>query len=160
MSEVHSPSAPSDPTVLTGRLATSTEAALIKYAEQVVIKSPETALDFHKTMLGISATFGTYITTLVPIFILGDKDMKIPSATGWPLLIPSIMMLTSSVCFAIGYYPRNAQINPNDIGAVRKARDSVINQRKYLAVGGLASFCFALILMVGLGLFFKARPPE
>jgi hypothetical protein len=148
------------PIVLEGRLPTPAEAALIDYAKQVVIKSVETALDFHKTMLGISATFGASITTLVPILIWGDKDAKIPSGTAqWLLLVPSILMLLSSVCFAFGYYPRHTDLNPNDLASIREAREHVINQRKCLAAFGLGLFWFALMLTVGLVLFLKGHVP-
>ena len=90
---------------LKARAPTPMEAALVDYAKQLVLKSVETSLDFHKTMLSVSATFGSAITTLVPILVWGDKDAKIPGGPGWLLLVPALVMLLSSVSFALGYYP-------------------------------------------------------
>lgn len=135
------------PLEVQARPLTHTELALLEFSKQILLKSTETSLDFHKTMLGISATFGTLITTLAPILVWGDKDAKIPMPAGWLLLIPSLLMLLSAVVFAIGYYPRYRQFNPNVIGEVRTIRDEVIKLRKILAGVGLGLFCSSLLLL-------------
>ena len=143
------------PPILQGRIPSQAETALMEYAKQTVVKSAETALEFHKTMLGVSATFGTSITTLAPILIWGDKDIKINQGYSWLLLIPSILMMLSSVSFAIGYYPRYSALHPNNLDDVLEARNKVIGQRKFLAAIGLGLFCASLISLIGFVFFLK-----
>ena len=106
-------------------------------------------------MLGISATFGSAITTLVPILVWGDKDAKIPSGPGWLLLVPALLMLLSSVLFALGYYPRHATLHPNEIESIRAEREALLRRRAGLAFIGLALFCASLLFLVGLVIFLK-----
>lgn len=150
-----SPTSTQKPKSLSGRLPSVHEAALIEYSKQLVFKSVETSLDFHKTMLSVSATFGSAITTLVPILIWGDKDAKIPVGEGWLLVVPALLMLLSSICFAFGYYPRHTELNINDIKAVRLDRESLLSRRAFLASVGLLLFCGALFLLVGLVIFLR-----
>lgn len=135
------------PLEVLARPLTHTESALLEFSKQVLIKSTETSLDFHKTMLGISATFGTSITTLAPILIWGDKDAKIPMPDGWLLLVPSMLMLLSAIVFAVGYYPKYRQFNPNLINEIKVIRDKAIKARKILAAVGLGLFCSSLLLL-------------
>lgn len=138
------------------RLPTQTELALLEYGKQVMLKSSATAIDFHKTMLGVSATFGTLITTITPILIWGDKDVKVPMPQGWLLILPPLLMLLSSVAFALGYYPRYIQFNPNIVDDVRKVREKTIKSRSLLAGVGLALFCIALLSLTCLVLWLRA----
>ncbi len=142
---------------LVGRLPTPTEAALAEYGKQILLKSVETALDFHKTMLGISATFGTLVAALIPTLVWGDKDAAIPGAEGWLLIVPLLLMLLSSVTFALGYYPRHASISINVIEDIQAAREKIISSRKLLAGVGLGLFSASLLLTVGLTLYFRAN---
>lgn len=148
---------PADPLPLQGRLPSNFESALIEYSKQLVAKSIETSLDFHKTMLGVSATFGSAITTLVPVLIWGDKDAKLPSGPGWLIVVPALLMLLSSVCFALGYYPQHSQLNLNDLHAVRDSRETLLHRRAYLAAIGLGLFCGSVLLLVGLVLFLREK---
>lgn len=141
--------------VITARLPTSGEQALIEYRKQIILKSHEYAVEFHKTMIGVSATLGTTITTLVPILIWGDKDIKIPALVSWPLIFPPILMVISTVLFALGYYPHREDMKINDIDSVRAARDNLMKYRRNLAIFGLLAFNSSLILMVLLVLYFK-----
>ncbi|MBN2346741.1 MAG: hypothetical protein JXO51_10170 [Candidatus Aminicenantes bacterium] len=127
------------------RNPTQAELALLEYGKQTLIKSSEIAMDFHKTMLGISATFGTLITNVTPILIWGSKDEKIPMPEGWLLLIPPILMLISAVVFAIGYYPRYVQFNPNVVDDIRLIRERIMKARRWLAGIGLGLFCAAIL---------------
>ncbi|WP_295936218.1 hypothetical protein [uncultured Xanthomonas sp.] len=138
-------------------MPTPTETMLVEYGKQLLLKSTETALDFHKTMLGISATFGTLVAALIPILVWGDKEAKIPIAEGWLLTLPLLLMLLSSVVFAWGYYPRHATININMIEDIKAAREKVITSRKVLAGVGLGLFSASLLLALGLALYFRAK---
>ncbi|RFF42405.1 hypothetical protein D0A38_16615 [Xanthomonas campestris pv. incanae] len=138
-------------------MPTPTEAALVEYGKQLLLKSTETALDFHKTMLGISATFGTLVAALIPVLVWGDKEAKVPMAEGWLLILPLLLMLLSSVVFAWGYYPRHATININVIEDIKAAREKVITSRKVLAGVGLGLFSASLLLALGLALYFRAN---
>jgi hypothetical protein len=142
---------------LKGRLPDTIESALIEYAKQLITKSVETSLEFHKTMLSVSATFGSAITTLVPILIWGDKDAKLPTGPGWLILVPALLMLISSVCFALGYYPRHSKLNVNDLSAVRAEKDNLLRKRAFLGAIGLGVFCASLLLLVGLVLFLREK---
>jgi hypothetical protein len=143
------------PAFLEARVPTATEVALLEYGKQVLIKSAETALDFHKTMLGISATFGTLITTVTPVLIWGEKDAKIPMPEGWLLIFPPLLMLLSAVAFATGYYPRYIQFNPNIVDDVRRVREQTLASRSRLARIGLGLFCSSLLTLTGLVLWLR-----
>lgn len=142
---------------LVGRMPTPTEEALIEYGKQLLLKSTETALDFHKTMLGISASFGTLVAALTPVLVWGDKEARLPMAEGWLLIIPLILMLMSSVVFAWGYYPRYTTINVNFVEDIKEAREGVIKSRKVLAGIGLGLFSSSLLLVLGLALYFRSN---
>jgi hypothetical protein len=137
------------------RMPTPTEIALLEYGKQVLLKSVDTAIDFHKTMLGVSATFGTLITTATPVLIWGSKDAKIPMPQGWLLIVPPLLMLLSSVVFAVGYYPRYLQFNPNVIDDVRAAREQILASRGRLARLGLGLFCVSLLSLTVLVLWLR-----
>ncbi|MCI1146518.1 hypothetical protein MOP98_12595 [Stenotrophomonas maltophilia] len=143
------------PSPAIGRLATPTEAALLEYGRQLILKSADTALDFHKTMLGVSATFGTLVASLLPILMWGDKDAKIPDAGGMIMIAPLLMMLASSVVFAWGYYPRYSSLSINVIDEIKLARESVIASRKVMAAVGLGLFSASLISALGLAIYFR-----
>jgi len=136
------------PISIEARIATQTELALLEYGKQILLKSSDTAIDFHKTMLQISATFGTLITTITPILVWGDKDAKIPMPEGWLLILPVFLMLLSSIAFAIGYYPRYIQFNPNIVEEIKKVRERINKVRSLLAGVGLGLFCAALISLI------------
>lgn len=137
------------------RIPTQTELALLEYGKQIMLKSSETATDFHKTMLGVSATFGTMITTVTPVLIWGDKDAIIPMPEGWLLIVPSLLMLLSTVAFALGYYPRYLKFNPNVVDDVRRVRDRIIATRSMLAGVGIGLFCSALLSLTFLILWLR-----
>lgn len=145
------------PTEIRSRAATVGETALLEYSKQVVIKSLDNSIDFHKTMLGVSATFGTLTTTLIPILSWGDKDAKIPLPEGWFLLAPSVLMLLSAVCFAIGYFPRSSQLNPNDIAEVKSFRERALTARRRLATIGVIFFSLSILSTVVITVIIRAR---
>ena len=134
---------------------TPTEAALAEYGKQLILKSADTALDFHKTMLGVSATFGTLVAALLPILMWGDKDAKIPESGGVILIFPLLLMLASSVVFAWGYYPRHSSLSINVIDEIKAARESVITSRKIMAAVGLGLFSASLLSALGLAIYFR-----
>lgn len=137
------------------RMPTPTELALLEYGKQVLLKSVDTAIDFHKTMLGVSATFGTLITTVTPVLIWGSKDAKIPMPQGWLLIVPPLLMLLSSVVFAVGYYPRFIHFNPNVLDDVRRVREQILASRGRLARMGLGLFCVSLLSLTALILWLR-----
>ena len=151
------PDAPTVRKTIPGRLPTTQEVALIEYGKQLVSKSVDTSLDFHKTMLGVSATFGSAITTLVPILVWGDKDIKIPAGPGWLILVPALLMILSSITFALGYYPRHSNLNINEIEQVRTDRERLLSRRAFLAAIGLGLFCASLLLLVALVIYLKRQ---
>ncbi len=136
------------------RFPTQTELALLEYGKQVLIKSSETAVDFHKTMLSVSATFGTLITTVTPILIWGDPEKTIPMPESSFLILPLLLMLLSAFVFALGYYPRYLKFNPNIIDEVRRVRERIIKSRSILAGVGLFLFCISLLSLAYFALRF------
>lgn len=129
---------------LEGRAPTASEVALMEFGKQAIVTSLEKSMEFHKTMLQASATFGALITTLAPMLIWGDKDKQIPASEGWWLLIPPILMLLSSVVFACGYFPRHREVQVNVLEELKSARSRVLKQRRALAVAGMALFSVSL----------------
>jgi O-antigen/teichoic acid export membrane protein len=108
-------------------------------------------------MLGVSATFGTLTTTLIPILSWGDKDAKIPLPEGWFLLAPPGLMLLSAVCFALGYFPRSGQLNPNELADVSRFRAKALTARRRLAALGLFLFSLSVLLTVVVTVIIRAR---
>lgn len=145
--DASSESASETPTV-SGRLPSGTEEALLDYGKQLILKSAETSLDFHKTMLASSATFGTLITTLTPILIFGVKDAAIPLSEGWIVVLPQLAMLASAIVFALGYFPGHDEISVDVVQDIKNARKKVIRRRRVLAKWGLGLFCLALLLTI------------
>jgi len=143
-------------TRLEGRSPTTSEAALIEFGKKAISTSLETSLEFHKTMLQASATFGTLVTTLAPVLIWGDKDKAIPTSEGWWLLIPPVLMLLSSIAFACGYFPRHKEVQVNVLEELRKARSEVLRQRRILAVVGMALFCGSLFSLMILAITLRS----
>lgn len=137
------------------RNPTLTEQAIFDYGKQVLLKSSETAIDFHKTMLGVSATFGTLISTVTPILIWGDKEAKIPMSEGWLLILPTLLMILSAAAFALGYYPRYANFNPNIVESIQIFREKMIKLRRFWAIVGISLFCAALLSLTFLVLLLR-----
>lgn len=134
--------------VLPGRLPTAGEVALLEYGRQLTLKSVETVLDFHRTMLGVSATFGALVTSIAPILAWGDKDAKLPMPEGWLLILPTLLMVCSSGVFAIGYLPKYKELSVSVVEDVRRSREEILRSRRALAALGMALFCAALLLTV------------
>jgi hypothetical protein len=70
-------------------------------------------------------------------------------------MVPALLMLLSSVLFALGYYPRHATIHPNEIESIRVEREALLKRRAGFAFVGLALFCVSLLFLVGLVVFLK-----
>lgn len=149
--------ASSAPTPVAARALTIGEEALLEYGKTALVQSVANGIEFHKTMLGISATFGTLLTVLPSILVWGDKDVKIPNAEGWLLAVPMLLMLSSSITFAMGYYPRSSALNPNVIESIATVRDSGLRSRRHLAGVGLGLFVSALLLMLCLLIWLRSR---
>jgi hypothetical protein len=139
------PNEPPPPPTVAARLPTAGEQALVEYAKQAILKSVDVSLDFHKTMLGVSATFGTLVTSLAPLLIWGKSDSTIPHHQGWWLLLPPFLMLLSSCLFALGYFPSHQGVNPNVIEEIERLRSDVLRKRGCLAIAGLCAFACSLI---------------
>lgn len=155
MSDVHREV--ESPVELVSRAPSLSESALAEYSKTLVIKSLDNSIDFHKTMLGVSATFGTLTTTLIPILSWGDKDATIPLPEGWFLLAPPIMMLLSAVCFALGFFPRSGQVNPNELTSVDDFRTKALRSRRRLATAGMVLFSLSVLGTVALTVIIRAR---
>lgn len=134
--------------VLSGRVPSVIESTLIEYGKQLILKSVETSQEFHKTMLQVSATFGTLITTVTPVLVWGDRDAKVPMPEGWLLVVPPLLMLLSSMVFAFGYFPIHQSVRSNMIDDLREARRLVLLWRKRLAGLGMVLFSSALLLLI------------
>jgi len=132
------------------------EIALVQAAQQLVQKTPERLADFHKTMLGATATFGTAIASLAPTLFLG-KEAKVPLPDGWALLLAPLLMLMSTLVFATGYLPRRAQLDLGDSTqlAVELERQAKIG--RWLAVAGLFLFAVAVLAAVSVTLWIRGK---
>lgn len=138
---------PTPPTV-SARMPTAGEQALLEYGKQAAIKSIDVSAEFHKTMLGVSATFGALITSLPPLLIWGKNDSVIRHDQGWWLLIPIFLMLLSSGFFALGYFPSYKRMNINIVAEIERARSDLLRWRSRLGVAGISSFALSLSSVV------------
>ena len=133
-----------------GRQLLPSEEALIEFGRNLVKDSLTQALDFHKTMLGLTATFATLMASSFALLTLGSKDASLYQFVRVLLVVPILLMLSSAVCFALGYYPRRVDIVLNDLTEIKRARDRLLASRYRWAVSGIVLFCLSIVaLLVG-----------
>lgn len=140
-----------------GRISTPAEEAILEYGRRLVLESPATGLDFHRSMLAVSATFGSLLTTLAPLLIGLEAEVAFGSAEGWLLVLPLGLMLVSSVVFAVGSLPSHAEVNINIVEEVSNERKRVLRLRRRLAGLGMLVFSASLLLTVVLALAMGPR---
>jgi magnesium-transporting ATPase (P-type) len=129
------------------------EELLTEWAKSLVSSSIAVSADFHKTMLGLTATFTTLMAGTIGLLILGKTGADL-SISRWRLIIPTLLMLLSSITFCAGYYPRRVHdVPPQDIERIRQIRTSIVNRRFVWAIMGcfffissITAFCVVTIL--------------
>jgi hypothetical protein len=135
------------------RELTSSEEALMEFSKKLVIESVSQALDFNKTMLQLTATFATLMATVFGVLVLGGSAQLLSQFQRILLGIPIFVMLISSICFALGYYPRYGDMRPDDLTDIREKRNHLLRWRVTYAVVGVVMFILSVIsLMVVIAL--------
>jgi hypothetical protein len=137
------------------RIPTPTELALLEYAKQLVLTSASTIVDFNKTMLGVTASFGTLITTVIPLLIWGTGQGSIKGNDKFFILLPLALMLASAVFFALGCLPKTEMLKADVLQAIETSRAKIIGRRMTWAGLGMTLFIASLVATVGLAIWIK-----
>jgi hypothetical protein len=134
-----------------GRMPSPLEEVLIDFGKNLIKDSVTQSIEFNKTMLSLTATFATLMASTFGILVLGLKN-KLPGAFQRTfLIIPVLMMLLSSICFALGYYPRHLKIRLQILKSIEEARDRLLRERRVWAFCGVLFFTLAILtLLIGI----------
>jgi hypothetical protein len=133
------------------QLLTPLDEALLDVGKDLIKESVNQSREFHKTMLGLTATFSTLMASFFVILAIGvtNTPLKLDTIQRIFLIVPVFLMLISSLFFALGYYPRSTNIAIEDLTEVAIIVENVLKNRKLFALLGLLSFILAIILLLG-----------
>lgn len=137
-----------------GRIPSPLEESLFDFGKDIIKSSIAQSLEFHKTMLGLTTTFTTLMASTYGILAFGLKDQRLDDFQRIFLVIPVFLMLLSSICFAIGYYPRRVKVQLQILSIVEAEREKLLRTRRHWAFYGIFLFIFAILsLLVGMIFF-------
>lgn len=131
-----------------GRAPSLYEEGLIEFGKSLFKGSIDQALAFHKTMLSLTATFTTLMASVFGLLTFGINNVDISINQRIFLVIPVLLMLLSSICFTIGYYPRYIEINMQILDTIREARTNLIKTRRLWATCGTILFTLAICSLI------------
>ncbi|MEN6609984.1 MAG: hypothetical protein ABFC24_04015, partial [Methanoregulaceae archaeon] len=107
----------------------------------LIKESVSAGVDFHKTMIPITATFTTAMATIFLYLSFGTTSgHTMTLAERFLMGLPVFAMLASSICFIWGYYPEKETLNPGVIESVEEARNRMIDRRYCWAKWGVLCF--------------------
>jgi len=130
------------------------EETLIEFGKNLVKDSVSQSVEFNKTMLGLTATFVTLMASSFGLLAFGSKDKQLDNFQRVFLVIPVLFMLFSSLCFALGYYPRQVKLKLQVLNTIESARDNLLRTRRNWAFTGILFFALSIFtLIVGIILF-------
>lgn len=118
----------------------------------LIKESVSAGVDFHKTMIPITATFTTAMATIFLYLSFGMTSGHTMTLAERCLMgLPVFAMLASSICFIWGYYPERETLNPGVIESIKEARERMIDRRYCWATRGV--FCFSVsIFLLGVAI--------
>jgi hypothetical protein len=138
-----------------GRMPTLTDDVLLEFGRKLIFDSIALATEFNKTMLGLTATFTTLMASLFSLLAFGLKDVQLNSFQRLILAIPVILMLMSSVSFALGFLPQPENVNLSIINTIEAARNRLLQSKRNFAFIGTGLFCLSIILLISGVLLFN-----
>lgn len=141
----------------TGRIPSPLEQALIDSSKDVVKGSIDQSREFHKTMLGLTATFSTLMASSFSILAFGKKEQPLDNFQRLFLIVSVLLMIASSIIFALGYYPRTTMIGLC-LNKIKEEREAVLKKRGTYARMGLLLFVLALVVLIAGIMFFNIAP--
>jgi hypothetical protein len=121
---------------------TRSEEAILEIGKQMVERSGRGAVDFHKTMLGLAATF---TAAMVTFFGFGSTALKLGFVERIAFAGPIVTMLASTLVFAFGYFPSFWHISFDFLDEIEATHNRSIERRKHLAIVGMFLFAVAVI---------------
>lgn len=134
-----------------GYIPSPSQKTLLEFGQDLVKDSVTLSIEFHKTMLGLTATFATLMASAFAILVAGSEEQHLGSSQRAFLVAPVFLMLASSVCFALGYYPRRVTLRLQVLDTIEEARDTLLRRRQFLALSGISLFVLAICcLLVGI----------
>jgi hypothetical protein len=133
------------------RKLTSEDELLLDFGKDLVKNSISQSLDFHKTMLGLTATFATLMASAFGILVVGTSEKQLDNLQRFFLSVPVFIMLMSSVAFVLGYYPRYTSVQLRHLDRIRHTRNKLVRIRARAALSGVALFVLSIVsLLVGI----------
>jgi hypothetical protein len=132
-----------------GRIPSPLEEVLLDLGKQMFKDSIAQSVEFNKTMLGLTATFATLMASSFGILAFGMKDKQLDTFQRVFLVVPVVVMLSASVCFALGYYPRDVEVRLRVLNTIEAARTTLLRQRATWARRGIALFILAIVALLG-----------
>jgi hypothetical protein len=134
--------------VARGRIPSPLEETLIDYGKDLIKDSVTQSVEFHKTMLGLTASFSTLMASAFGILAFGLNDKQLDNFQRAFLVVPVLLMLLSSVCFALGYYPRSMKLRLRVINTIEDTRNKLLQTRRNWAFGGILFFILSIVVLV------------
>lgn len=134
-----------------GRKLTESEKAMMEFGQDLIKDSVTQTVEFHKTMLGLTATFATLMASSFAILTVGSGDQPLDGFQRFLSIVPVVLMMLSAVCFALGYYPRRLRFRANDLSEIEEVRNKVLRSRGFWAICGVALFILSIVsLLIGI----------
>jgi uncharacterized membrane protein YidH (DUF202 family) len=121
---------------------------LLDFGKTLINSSITQSIEFHKTMLGLTATFVTLMASSFGIVAFRLENYQLDGFQKTLLVIPIFLMLVSSVCFALGYYPRFIEVRLQILDSIKEARNKLIRIRRVWAFVGVTFFILSIFALV------------
>jgi hypothetical protein len=130
------------------RELTQLDEAILEFGRSLYKDSLSLSLEFHKTMLGLTATFSTVMASVFALLVFGSENQQIGLEERRFLIAPIFVMLMSSMFFAFGYYPRRSTFSLNNLSSIREARQKLMMSRWLFAILGCFSFGLSISILI------------
>lgn len=136
------------------RIPSIADKALFELGKNLFQESLSLIIRFNKTMLGLTATFVTFMASSFGILTLGSKNLQLNFNQKLALTIPVTLMLFSSACFMFGYLPRQVKFDLHILDSIKLARMDLLNTRKRWTYLGIIFFILAIFSLITGVIFF------
>ncbi|RDJ37773.1 MAG: hypothetical protein DWQ19_04885 [Crenarchaeota archaeon] len=121
--------------------------ALLKFGEEILVKSVETAKEFAKTMITlITGLFAAYFAILK--FLGAETILDEPVQDLIIVGIPPILFIISILTFVLSLMPASGKMSLNRLEDIKKIRDDSLNFKRKSIIAGTIFFIIVLVLMM------------
>ncbi|RDJ30993.1 MAG: hypothetical protein DWQ18_04660 [Crenarchaeota archaeon] len=121
--------------------------ALLKFGEEILVKSVETAKEFAKTMITlITGLFAAYFAILK--FLGAETILDEPVQDLIIVGIPPILFIISILTFVLSLMPASGKMSLNRLEDIKKIRDDSLNFKRKSIIAGTIFFIIGLVIML------------